>query len=105
MDRALANECSRTLKLISYHETAVCYNNNWLYQGESRNQWLITPLNSHPDRAFYVYVGGSVYDGDDFLPSLAYSVRNEWAYSPVMALSNDVLVSGSGTKTDPYVMN
>ena len=102
---ALANECSRTLKLISYHETAVCYNNNWLYQGESRNQWLITPLNSHPDRAFYVYVGGSVYDGDDFLPSLAYSVRNEWAYSPVMALSNDVLVSGSGTKTDPYVMN
>ncbi len=102
---ALANECSRTLKLISYHETAVCYNNNWLYQGESRNQWLITPLNSHPDRAFYVYVGGSVYDGDDFLPSRAYSVRNEWAYSPVMALSNDVLVSGSGTKTDPYVMN
>ena len=102
---ALANECSRTLKLISYHETAVCYNNNWLYQGESRNQWLITPLNSHPDRAFYVYVGGSVYDGDDFLPSRAYSVQNEWAYSPVMALSNDVLVSGSGTKTDPYVMN
>ena len=102
---ALANECSRTLKLISYHETAVCYNNNWLYQGESRNQWLITPLNSHPDRAFYVYEGGSVYDGDDFLPSPAYNVRNEWAYSPVMALSNDVLVSGSGTKTDPYVMN
>ena len=102
---ALANECSRTLKLISYHETAVCYNNNWLYQGESRNQWLITPLNSHPNRAFYVYEGGSVYDGDDFLPSHAYNVRNEWAYSPVMALSNDVLVSGSGTKTDPYVMN
>ena len=102
---ALANECSRTLKLISYHETAVCYNNNWLYQGESRNQWLITPFNGHPDRAFYVYEGGSVYDGDDFLISSHYSVGNEWAYSPVMALSNDVLVSGSGTKTDPYVMN
>ena len=95
----LASECARTIKLYNYSETAACYNNNWLFQGSNRFQWAITPFIDNASYAYIVTTDGYVSGG-----YVGYNVLDAGAYSPVMALSSDVLVNGSGTKDDPYVI-
>ena len=94
----LASDCPRTKKLYNYQDTAACYDNNWLFQGGSQVQWLISPSASYADNAFlisyYGFVGYNHY-GNDF-------VKLALASSPVMSLESGVMVNGSGTKSDPY---
>ena len=93
----LASECDRTLKLYwgGYSKTSACYDDNWLFQGSNLDQWLISPIHSETD---VVVIASNVgCAGDDY-------VSTSYSYSPVMALSADVKVTGSGTQTDPYVM-
>ena len=90
----LASDCARTIEPYNYDGTASCYNNNWLYQGNSNGQWLISPSASLAGSAFRVDVGGYVF----------YSVADALASSPVMSLEAGVMVKGTGTKTDPYVI-
>ncbi len=92
---ALASDCDRSTELYSYDGTSTCFNNNWLYN--SSWQWIITPGATYADYAFDVDKGG--YVGN------SYVVTYQGAYFPVMALSNDVVVTGTGTESDPYVMN
>ena len=92
----LSSDCARTIEPFNYKGTAQCYNNNWLFQGTSQTQWLISPFASNAYGAFYVLNRGNVL--------ISPGVTGTLAYSPVMALSKDVLVSGSGTKTDPYML-
>lgn len=93
----LASECDRTLKLYwgGYSKTSACYDDNWLFQGSNLDQWLISPNHSETD---VVVIASNVgCAGDDY-------VSTSYSYSPVMALSEDVVVTGSGTQSDPYVM-
>ena len=92
----LVSDCPRTIILYSYDEKAACRNNNWLFHGGSFPQWVISPSVSYANSVFLI----NTY----FCGSEPCEVMCDFAYSPVMALSSDVLVSGSGTKTDPYVM-
>ena len=96
----LASDCARTKEPYSYDGTSACHNNNWLYQGSSTWQWLISPNSSYAGNAFVVdeigYLYGSYNDS---------YVTNSGSFSPVMALSSNVVVTGSGTQSDPYVMN
>jgi len=94
----LASDCARTTNPYSYDGTSSCHNNNWLYQGSSDKQWLISPHTSYDIFAFGVDVSGNVYTTHTAL------VTNYGYFSPVMALKSDVTVSGSGTQSDPYVM-
>ena len=94
----LASDCARTTNPYSYDGTSSCHNNNWLYQGSSDKQWLISPHTSYDIFAFGVDVSGNVYTTRTAL------VTNSGYFSPVMALKSDVTVSGSGTQSDPYVM-
>ena len=98
----LSSDCARTIEPYNYNGTESCYSNNWLYQNENKIQWLISPReisDSDGSYEFSVVTFGFIAGG------LSYSnVSASGLYSPVMALSSDVLVSGSGTKTDPYVM-
>ena len=98
----LSSDCARTIKPHNYYEPAACKNNNWLYQGSSSRQWLISPdsglvastvvLNRKGD------IGVNNYgEGID--------VASSGSFSPVMALKSEVMVTGSGTQNDPYVMN
>ena len=99
----LASDCARSILAIEYNETETCYNNNWLFQGNNKYQWLISPSTFDDFVTFNVNSNGlvyGIYSGD--YDAYGGSVRYDFAYSPVMALSNNVLVSGSGTKTDPY---
>ena len=92
----LASDCARTEELYNYKGMAACYNNNWLYQGNVQYQWLISPSASGTVVGFDVGRMGLVWDDEDVTINLA--------SSPVMALSNDILVSGSGTYADPYTI-
>ena len=101
----LASDCARSILAIEYNETETCYNNNWLFQGNNKYQWLISPSTFDDFVTFNVNSNGlvyGIYSGD--YDAYGGSVRYDFAYSPVMALSNNVLVSGSGTKTDPYTI-
>ena len=95
----LASDCARTIVPNEYSETSACYDNNWLYQGSSTLQWLISPYSSDASGAFFVNRGG-------YLSNYAsVGVTVSGSVSPVMALKADVVVTGSGTESDPYVMN
>ena len=90
----LASDCARTIMLYKY--TVACEENNWFYIGDSFSEWLITPD---------VSSSNALTRFDKFFVSLlSQGVPTSTAYSPVMALSADVKVTGSGTQTDPYVM-
>ena len=93
----LASDCARTTEPYNYDGTSACHDNNWLYQGSSTWQWSISPYSSNAYIAFYVYSAGYLYYYD--------YVTNSGSFSPVMALKSDVMVTGSGTQSDPYVMN
>ena len=97
----LASDCARTVKPINYSNTTACKNNNWLFQGSSTWQWLISPNSSFAGYAFFVENGGYV-DGNGYF-GIFVNYSNGF-FSPVMALRSDVIVTGSGTQSDPYVM-
>ena len=95
----LASDCARTINPSNYSGTSACYTNNWLYQGSSDIQWLISPKPSLVNIACIVNGSGYVLNFNSTAV-----VTNSGSFSPVMALRSDVVVTGSGTQTDPYVM-
>ena len=92
----LSSDCARTIEPYNYGGTAACHNNNWLYQGSSDFQWLISPNSLFNNSAFSVNHNGPLLD--------IWSVADSGSFSPVMALKADIVVTGSGTISDPYVM-
>ena len=94
----LSSDCPRTTSIYNYGTNSSCHNNNWVYQNASSYQWLITAPSDNSNYAFNINTAGALnyYYGDVTYSGLLY---------PVMALSADVTVIGSGTKSDPYVMN
>ena len=99
---AQASDCLRIVKPNSYGSNSTCYTKNWLYQGSSTLQWIISPEYYTKYSVITIYTDGNLTEYNDSYDYL--TPGDNGAYSPVMALSSDVLVSGSGTKTDPYVM-
>ena len=99
----LASDCARNIQSYNYDRTSSCYINNWLFQGSSTWQWAISPNSFYANSAFHVLSSGLVfynYGGGNFNHMISFS----GSYSPVMALKSDVYVTGSGTQSDPYVM-
>ena len=99
----LASDCARNIQPYNYDRTSSCYINNWLFQGSSTWQWAISPNSSYANSALHVLSSGAVfynYGGGSFNHMISFS----GSYSPVMALKSDVYVTGSGTQSDPYVM-
>ena len=96
----LSSDCARTIQPYSYGKTSACYDNNWLYQGTRTFQWLISPLSSSVSEAFKVEWSGYLSN-----TSSGSGVSVSGSFSPVMALKADVVVTGSGTASDPYVMD
>ena len=92
----LSSDCARTIEPYNYNGTAACHNNNWLYQGSSTFQWLISPNSLFGNSAFSVNATGPLLD--------IWNVDDSGSFSPVMALKADIVVTGSGTISDPYVM-
>lgn len=100
---ALASDCERTLTNLEYDNISACYNNNWLFQGQNQSQWLISPSEYYTYSSVLIMGNGFFYDSGPGGSST--EVAGTFAYSPVMALKADVVVTGSGTNSDPYVIN
>ena len=72
-----------------------CKNNDWMYNSSIR-QWTITPRQDHTSYVFRVYDAGFV--SDDFA-YINYGVR------PVVHLNSAIkVITGSGTKESPYIL-
>lgn len=86
-------DCSRTTLMSAYANTETCYTKNWLYPAQTN--WAITPFYSRDWGGFYFTT--SLGNGN-------FGTETEFGYSPMMALNGTVLVSGSGTSSDPYTI-
>ena len=86
-------DCSRATLMSAYANTETCYTKNWLYPAQTN--WAITPFYSRDWGGFYFTT--SLGNGN-------YGTETEFGYSPMMALNGTVLVSGSGTSSDPYTI-
>lgn len=94
-----SSSCPRTQDMHSYN-VAGCYDQNWLFQGTSYDQ--ITMVPSTTENSGYV-VRKTGY-GTSTINVVGSSNPYYHAYSPVMALKIDTVVTGSGTESDPYVI-
>ena len=83
--------------VYGYEVNTKCHTKNWLFQGSDQAQWVITSSLLGTNYAFHVSDVG-------YVGYLSYGLTYVTGYSPVMALSADVYVSGTGTQSDPYVM-
>ena len=96
----LASACARSIQPVNYRNTATCYTDNWLYQGSTSRQYFISPSDLNANDVMFILSDGAI-DRHDF-EGVVYM---QASYAPVMALKSDVVVTGSGTNSDPYVMN
>ena len=91
-----SSNCPRTQDMHDYN-TSGCYDQNWLYHGGTvAEQITMTP--STVENAEYS-IRRAGYGTSVIITSNYYHI-----YSPVMALKADVVVTGSGTESDPYVV-
>ena len=83
-----------TLTMSSYNNTTAT-NNNWMYMG--LYEWTISRNADDSDNAFFVFDDGRVYD---------YNVGNYFGVRASFSLESSVsYVSGSGSMSDPIVIN
>ena len=99
---AQASDCLRTVKPNSYGSNSTCYTKNWLYQGSSILQWIISPEYYTKYSVITIYTDGNLTEYNDSYDYL--TPGDNGAYSPVMALSSEITISGTGTVSDPYVI-
>ena len=88
------SEWSRTTKLYDggYDLINGCYSENWLYN--TKGQWVLSSGMYH-----------SSSETQCVKKSMNHTTASaDLTYSPVMALRSDVVVTGSGTQSEPYVM-
>lgn len=79
-----------------------CYSNDWIHNSKV-NQWLLPIVNS--DVGFSAQYTTNSVGGGGSLSARNDSVYNSYSVSPTFYLnSNVVVMSGTGTKTDPYVI-
>ena len=83
-----------TLTMSSYNNTTAT-NNNWMYMG--LYEWTISRNADNSNHAFFVYGGGRVYSND---VNCNYGVRASFSLE-----SSVSYVSGSGSMSDPIVIN
>ena len=83
-----------TLTMSSYNNTTAT-NNNWMYMG--LYEWTISRYADYSDRAFFVGGGGYVDNG--------YVYRNCGVRASFNLESSVSYVSGSGSMSDPIVIN
>ena len=73
-----------------------CKNTTWMYNVEY--WWTLSPNAGGSNRSFYVYAGSYISYGNGVNID-SHAVR------PVVYLSSEVTLTGSGTQSDPYVVN
>ena len=90
----LSSSCARTKNLGSYNTNA-CAGNTWVKK--EAYEWTITPRSDNYYNVWYVDSTGYVN---------YYSADYGYASRPVLYLKSDVkYISGTGTKSDPYIID
>ena len=92
---AAGNSCVSGTKLYEYNRG--CMNNDWLFS--NTDQWLMSPNSGDSVNVFDVYLYGYVNYGGYIGGNGIHSVR------PVFYLTSTTsITSGTGTLTDPYIV-
>ena len=73
-----------------------CQNSDWMYTIKYNYWWTLTPRSDIANTVFVMNLGGYIY---------YYYLNYSNAVRPALYLSSDVTLTGSGTQSDPYVVN
>ena len=72
-----------------------CKNNNWLLN-HSYTQWTLTPNSKYGEYAFHIGNYGDIY--------MTYTSGNRIVYPSVYLKKSIQIISGTGSRTDPYIL-
>ena len=90
----LSSSCTRTIELSSY-KTNACAGNAWLTKGN--DEWTITAYAKGRYTVYKIYGGAYISDNN---------AGNSGTFRPVLYLKSNVkYISGTGTKSDPYIID
>ena len=102
-DYVKASTNSACTSVNAYYYTSSCYNNsdthNWIFAGPAgkTDSWTSSPSSySNADYVFFVY---SASDISGNYAGYSHGV------APVLYLSSDIILSGKGTSSNPYIIN
>ena len=88
------NSCG-TMNQTYELDSSSCRNTSWIYEGDM-NWWTLTPNSQNSMEAYYAY--NSIY-------IFSLQVSDEGGVRPVVTLSADTTLSGSGTQSNPFTIN
>ncbi len=96
---AAGNSCANETTLYNYNTE--CGKKDWLFNG--KDKWLLTPTNTCDIGAFFIQSLGNVFQTE--FRSGDFNVRVEYSIHPTFYLKSDItLIGGTGTETDPYLV-
>ena len=82
---------------LYYDNSSSCKNTTWMYNSSISYWWTLSPSSGGSNYAFMVNSSGDVMN--HYVNIYSRAVR------PALYLSSDVTLTGSGTQSDPYVVN
>ena len=102
-DYVKASTNSACTSVNAYNSISSCYNNsathNWIFAGPAgkTNSWTSSPPSySDADYVFFVYGDGHI---------TGYTAYASSGVAPVLYLSSNIILSGKGTSSNPYIIN
>ena len=94
--RAGSNTSCKTLSTYNSNSDT-CKNSDWMFTSDYSYWWTLSPVSGNTIRVFYVYFNGDV--------DRSYNANNPTrAVRPVVTLSSSVKITGTGTQSDPYII-
>ena len=96
-DYLMANSNMETCGTYSKNQSSytTCRGTNWMYISVTY-WWTLSPYYNNSDDVFYVSYDGQVCD---------YYARASYGVRPSLYLTSSLSLSGSGTESDPFVIN
>ena len=91
-----SREACLAMDLYNWTNSNDCYNNNWLYN--NLNEWTITHRYIENNAIFNVYTFLNTISSG--VPSINFNVRPS-----IYIKSNITVMSGNGSKNNPYILN
>ena len=77
-----------------------CSSTTWMYTSSINLWWTLSPYDSGFSKVFSIHSDGTfILDTDDTASNVSTAIR------PALYLSSEVTLTGSGTQSDPYVVN
>jgi len=110
--RASTNSSCTNVYMYYYQINDNCstnnLNHNWMFNILTKNGssygWLLSPYHSYSSRLLYVYISGSLGNGDANGNKDGFIDGVDRNVVPILYLDSNIRLNGDGTETEPYTI-